>query len=83
MPKLQVKIPNDIFAIFHMDHKDMSSELFRVAVVKWYELGLLSQEKSAEVLSLSRSQFIDLLSHYKVCPIQLNEEELDQELADE
>jgi len=50
------------------------------AVVKWYELGKVSQDKAAEIAGLSRYDFISLLTRYKVSTIQYTEESLEKEL---
>ena len=53
------------------------------AAVKWYEVGELSQGKAAEIAGLSRAEFIDALSRFKVSPFQYTAEELEEELAGE
>lgn len=58
-------------------------ELRLAAAVKWYELGLLSQAKAAEVAGLSRRAFLDSLQRFKVSPFQVTPEELKQELIRE
>ena len=53
------------------------------AAVKWYEVGALSQGKAAEIAGVSRAEFIDALSRFKVSPFQYTAEELAEELAGE
>jgi predicted HTH domain antitoxin len=52
------------------------------AAVKWYELSDLSQGKAAEVVGLSRADFITALARYKVSVWQYTAEELAEELED-
>jgi hypothetical protein len=54
------------------------------AAVKWYELGIISQEKAAEVagLSLSRTDFIFSLARLEVSPFQYTAIEMEKELQD-
>jgi len=40
------------------------------AAVKWYELGLVSQARAAEIAGISRSEFIDTLGRFKVSAFQ-------------
>lgn len=47
---------------------------------KWYELGVISQSKAAELLGVSRVRLIELLAAYRVSPIQATPEELRAEL---
>ena len=51
------------------------------AVVKWYELGKISQPKGAEICGVSRAEFLRILGEHKVSVIQYDEESLDRELA--
>ena len=52
------------------------------AAVKWYELGIVSQEKAAEIAGLSRADFISALNRLHVSPLQYSPEELREELRD-
>jgi len=38
--------------------------------VKWYEMGMVSQEKGAQIAGLNRSSFIDALGRFGVSPFQ-------------
>lgn len=40
------------------------------AAVKWFEIGLLSQGRAAEIAGLSRSEFIESLGRFGVSPFQ-------------
>jgi len=40
------------------------------AAVKWYETGMVSQGKAAEIAGLSRAEFIGALAKYSVSPFQ-------------
>jgi predicted HTH domain antitoxin len=51
--------------------------------VKWYEIGLISQSKAAEVAGVSRAEFITALGRFSVSPFQYNADEIKAESADE
>jgi predicted HTH domain antitoxin len=51
------------------------------AAVKWYEVGQLSQGKAAEVAGLTRLEFINALTRFRVTPFQYSAEELVEELS--
>ena len=51
------------------------------ASVKWYELGLLSQAKAAEVAGVTRHELLEALSRFKVSPFQTSPDQLAQELG--
>ncbi len=48
----------------------VTQEVLLAAVAKWYELGLISQGKGAELMGLSREEFILALSRLQVSPFQ-------------
>ncbi|HEC85379.1 MAG TPA: UPF0175 family protein [Thioploca sp.] len=50
------------------------------AVAKWYELGIISQGKGAEIMGLSREEFMLALSRLQVSPFQYTVEDLEEEL---
>ena len=82
MQTVSVEIPTTTFAALGESPDEFVSEMRIAAAVKWYELGKLSQGKTAEVAGLSRAAFIEALSRFKVSPIQYTERELTEELAD-
>ena len=82
MQTVSLEISITTFAALGESPDEFVSEMRIAAAVKWYELGRLSQGKAAEVAGLSRSAFIEVLSRFKVSPIQITEEELAKELAD-
>ena len=67
---LEIEVPDDVLLGLQKDNKGLAKEMRLAAAVKWYELGLITQGKAAEVAGLSRAAFIDQLSRYKVSPLQ-------------
>ena len=53
------------------------------AAVKWYELGLASQGRAAEIAGLPRRPFIDALSGLSVSPFQHTADEVVREAGGE
>lgn len=80
MLTVKIDLPEGAFSALHSDPSEMSFELRKAAAVKWYEMGRISQEKAAEIAGLSRSQFLQLLSQFNVCPFQYTREELEEEV---
>ena len=72
----------DVFSALREDPEHFVPELRLAAAVKWYELGIISQAKAAEIAGLSRSEFISELSRFKVSPFQSNVEEIILETDD-
>jgi predicted HTH domain antitoxin len=82
MQTISLEIPTTTFAALGESPDEFVSEMRIAAAVKWYELGRLSQGKAAEVAGLSRADFIEALSRFRVSPIQITNEEIARELAD-
>ena len=76
---LTIEVPEQAVSLFGGDATTFSRKMYETAVVKWFDEGLLSQGKAAELLDLSRGEFFDLLSEHKVSPIQMTPEELVEE----
>ncbi|MFC1836654.1 UPF0175 family protein, partial [Thermodesulfobacteriota bacterium] len=49
------------------------------AAVKWYEIGLISQAKAAELAGISRERFLASLARFEASPFQETPEDLARE----
>ncbi len=81
MNTVSIDIPDAAFTFLEKKQDDLGRELLTAAVVKWFELGTISQGKAAEILGLSRAAFLDILADYRVSAWQYTKEDLDEELA--
>jgi len=75
-----LKVPEEAVQLFGDDAAQFGREMFEAAVVQWYDEGRLSSGKGAELLRISRAEFLDLLSRHQVSPFQYSPEELAAEL---
>jgi predicted HTH domain antitoxin len=80
--RLIIELPEDVFSLLRKSPDEFLVELRLAAAVKWYELGTISQSKAAELAGVSRQEFLDALSRFKVSPFQVSPEELARETAD-
>lgn len=81
MKTVTLDLPEVAFSTMRMDHMEMAMEMRNAALVKWYEMGRISQGRAAEILGLSRRAFIDLLGRYQVSPFQYTPDELMHEFG--
>jgi len=77
---LKFDMPEGAFSALRKDPNEFTKELRLAAAVKWYEMGIISQEKAAEIAGLSRTEFIFSLSRFNVSPFQYTAEEIEKEL---
>lgn len=79
MIQIQLNLPESAFSVFRNTPDEFGQELLVAAVVKWYELGLVSQSKAAEITGMSRQDFLSTLNRFEVSPFQVNSDELEAE----
>ncbi|MEB3278429.1 MAG: UPF0175 family protein [Lyngbya sp.] len=81
--KIQIDISESAFSALRISPQEFVQEMRLAAVVKWYELGKISQSKAAEIAGISRYEFLNTLSRYQVSPFQVTPDELAEELTRE
>lgn len=79
---LQMEMPEGAFSAMRKSPGEFAAEMRLTAAVKWYELGLISQGKAAEVAGLTRADFIFSLARFFVSPFQYSADDIEKELAD-
>jgi len=77
---LSFEINRDSLSALRKDPEHFLPEMRLAAAVKWYELGILSQSKAAEVAGISRSEFLASLSRFQVSPFQYSADEIAYEV---
>jgi hypothetical protein len=73
---IQIDLADDVFLGMQKDSRSLAAEMRLAAAAKWYECGVLSQEKAAEVAGMSRAEFITNLARFQVSPFQETKEEV-------
>lgn len=79
---VQVKMlfSESAFSALRRTPRDFAKEMRVAAAVKWYEAGVVSQGKAAELAGLSRASFLEALSRFKVSPFQYETGNLAKEM---
>lgn len=78
---LKLDMPEGAFSALRKDPDEFAKELRLAAAAKWYEMGIVSQERASEIAGLSRAEFIFSLAKFGVSPFQYTIEEIKEELA--
>ena len=73
-------MPEGALAVIRKNPVEFAAELRLAAAVKWYEMGIVSQEKAAEISGLTRAEFIFSLARFRVSPFQYSAEDIENEL---
>ena len=83
MARVEFQVSDSVLASLHCDPERFSQELRLAAAIKWYERGMVSQGRAAEIAGISRAEFIQALGRFGVSPFQVNAEELISEASDD
>jgi predicted HTH domain antitoxin len=78
---LQLDLPDTAFSALRVSPTEFGRAMRVAASVKWFEAGMLSQSKAAEIAGVSRADFIDALSRFGVSPLQETVDEIQASLS--
>lgn len=81
MVHISMELPREVFSALRQDPAGFVREMRVAAAVKWYENGMVSQSKAAEIAGLSRAEFINALNQFKVSPFQYSADEIVTEVT--
>ena len=81
--EITILLPDDAFSVLRTSREGFAREMLLAACAKWYELGVISQSKAAEVAGVSRQVFLNELSKFNVSPFQENLQEIEEILNGE
>jgi predicted HTH domain antitoxin len=67
---ITIEYPESLANSLRLSGKDFESEIKTSSLVKLFEIGKVSSGTAAKVLGLTRVDFLDLLSKYKVSVLE-------------
>jgi predicted HTH domain antitoxin len=79
--RVSIELPREVFSALRKDPTDFVNEMRVAAASKWYENGIISQGKAAEIAGLSRAEFINALNQLGVSPFQYSADEIASEIT--
>jgi predicted HTH domain antitoxin len=74
--KVTLEFPEEVLATLKKSPEGFAQELRLTAAVKWYDMGVVSQSRAAEIAGMSREEFLLALQRFGVSPFQVDAEEL-------
>jgi len=77
---ITLEMPDDATALDWCSEDEFPRQLRLAAAIFWYDRGLISQGKGAEIAGLTRAGFLQALSDAKVDAFQITAEELKEEV---
>ncbi|HLC15817.1 MAG TPA: UPF0175 family protein [Thermodesulfovibrionia bacterium] len=80
--QIKMEFNEELLPILHKTPVEFASEVRLMAAAKWYELGIVSQERAAEIAGLNRHDFLIAISRIGVSPYQYSVEDIIVERGD-
>lgn len=81
MVQISIELPREVLSALRQDPNGFVREMRVAAAAKWYENGVVSQGKAAEIAGLTRAEFITALNQFKVSPFQYTADEVITEIT--
>jgi predicted HTH domain antitoxin len=78
--ELRIRYPSGFEQSTHMTKEELEHHIRLLAALKMFELDKVSSGKAAELAGMSRIEFLETCSRYRVSPFNYSPEETEREL---
>jgi predicted HTH domain antitoxin len=78
--RVMIEIPDELAQAAGASGEDVARDARLALAILWYDRGMISQGKGAEIAGLNRAELIDELGRANVSAIQTSVEELREEM---
>ncbi len=79
--KVEIELPRDLLTALDIPEPELSRRVQEWVVLELFQEGEISAGKAGEILGLSKSRFLDLLSAHGLSYLDANPQELAREVA--
>ena len=83
MTTLTIELPDEVYETLRRSPSELKKEIRLAAAIRWYALGLISQERAAAIAGLDRTDFLMTLARERVDSFHVDLNELAQEIERE
>lgn len=80
MTSVIVELPDDVFSALRRSPEEFGRAMRLAAAIRWYQQGLVSQEKATTIAGLTRAGFLDSLAQEKVDVFHVDLADLKEEI---
>ena len=80
MAAITIELPEEIYATLRRSPRELEQEVRLAAAIDWYQRGLISQGRGAEIAGVPRADFIDALAVRKIEVVQVDLDSLERDL---
>jgi len=81
MTTIPVDLPEDAFAALRLSPNEFAREMRLAASIHWFQRGVISQGKAAQIAGLARADFIDELARREIDVVHVDLADLKEELS--